>query len=81
MYTGQNSALSVLFLFFLDGEQVVIENGTFSWSAEGPPCLKRYYSFDRERLHNMCTIYIYIQYVIYTILWQCNGTIPFFVQD
>uniref|UniRef100_A0A8C9ZY76 ABC-type glutathione-S-conjugate transporter n=1 Tax=Sander lucioperca TaxID=283035 RepID=A0A8C9ZY76_SANLU len=24
-----------------DGEDVVIENGTFSWSAEGPPCLKR----------------------------------------
>uniref|UniRef100_A0A669EZI3 ABC-type glutathione-S-conjugate transporter n=1 Tax=Oreochromis niloticus TaxID=8128 RepID=A0A669EZI3_ORENI len=23
------------------GEDVVIENGTFSWSAEGPPCLKR----------------------------------------
>uniref|UniRef100_A0AAX7TMG0 ABC-type glutathione-S-conjugate transporter n=1 Tax=Astatotilapia calliptera TaxID=8154 RepID=A0AAX7TMG0_ASTCA len=26
----------------LNGEDVVIENGTFSWSAEGPPCLKRY---------------------------------------
>uniref|UniRef100_A0A669B1S8 ABC-type glutathione-S-conjugate transporter n=1 Tax=Oreochromis niloticus TaxID=8128 RepID=A0A669B1S8_ORENI len=25
----------------LNGEDVVIENGTFSWSAEGPPCLKR----------------------------------------
>nr|XP_057926636.1 multidrug resistance-associated protein 1 [Doryrhamphus excisus] len=24
-----------------DGEDVVIENGTFSWSAEGPPCLKK----------------------------------------
>uniref|UniRef100_A0A8C4HWB7 ABC-type glutathione-S-conjugate transporter n=1 Tax=Dicentrarchus labrax TaxID=13489 RepID=A0A8C4HWB7_DICLA len=24
-----------------DGEDVAIENGTFSWSAEGPPCLKR----------------------------------------
>eukprot|EP00066_Takifugu_rubripes_P022062 XP_011611328.1 PREDICTED: multidrug resistance-associated protein 1-like isoform X2 [Takifugu rubripes] len=24
-----------------DGEDVVIENGTFSWSATGPPCLKR----------------------------------------
>uniref|UniRef100_A0A3B3ZXF0 ABC-type glutathione-S-conjugate transporter n=1 Tax=Periophthalmus magnuspinnatus TaxID=409849 RepID=A0A3B3ZXF0_9GOBI len=24
-----------------DAEQVVIENGTFSWSAEGQPCLKR----------------------------------------
>ncbi|XP_068606933.1 multidrug resistance-associated protein 1-like [Brachionichthys hirsutus] len=24
-----------------DGEHVTIENGTFSWSAEGPPCLKR----------------------------------------
>uniref|UniRef100_A0A3Q1KB76 ABC-type glutathione-S-conjugate transporter n=1 Tax=Anabas testudineus TaxID=64144 RepID=A0A3Q1KB76_ANATE len=24
-----------------DGEDVVIENGTFGWSAEGPPCLKR----------------------------------------
>ncbi|XP_023277902.1 multidrug resistance-associated protein 1-like [Seriola lalandi dorsalis] len=24
-----------------DGEDVMIENGTFSWSAEGPPCLKR----------------------------------------
>uniref|UniRef100_A0A3P9IN76 ABC-type glutathione-S-conjugate transporter n=1 Tax=Oryzias latipes TaxID=8090 RepID=A0A3P9IN76_ORYLA len=24
-----------------DGEDVVIENGTFSWSKEGPPCLKR----------------------------------------
>uniref|UniRef100_A0A674MDI5 ABC-type glutathione-S-conjugate transporter n=1 Tax=Takifugu rubripes TaxID=31033 RepID=A0A674MDI5_TAKRU len=23
-----------------DGEDVVIENGTFSWSATGPPCLK-----------------------------------------
>lgn len=29
-------------LYCLDGEDVVIENGTFSWSAEGPPCLKRY---------------------------------------
>lgn len=26
----------------LDGDEVVIENGTFSWSADGPPCLKRY---------------------------------------
>ncbi|CAL8332500.1 unnamed protein product [Merluccius merluccius] len=25
----------------LDGEDVAIDNGTFSWSAEGPPCLKR----------------------------------------
>uniref|UniRef100_A0A3Q3W108 ABC-type glutathione-S-conjugate transporter n=1 Tax=Mola mola TaxID=94237 RepID=A0A3Q3W108_MOLML len=24
-----------------DGDDVVIKNGTFSWSAEGPPCLKR----------------------------------------
>ncbi|KAM7393766.1 hypothetical protein PAMP_020615 [Pampus punctatissimus] len=24
-----------------EGEDVVLENGTFSWSAEGPPCLKR----------------------------------------
>ncbi|TNN24648.1 Multidrug resistance-associated protein 1 [Liparis tanakae] len=24
-----------------DGEGLVIENGTFSWSAEGPPCLKK----------------------------------------
>uniref|UniRef100_A0A8D3EAF9 ABC-type glutathione-S-conjugate transporter n=1 Tax=Scophthalmus maximus TaxID=52904 RepID=A0A8D3EAF9_SCOMX len=24
-----------------DGEDVVIDNGTFSWSADGPPCLKR----------------------------------------
>uniref|UniRef100_A0A3Q2Y780 ABC-type glutathione-S-conjugate transporter n=1 Tax=Hippocampus comes TaxID=109280 RepID=A0A3Q2Y780_HIPCM len=24
-----------------DGEDVLIENGTFSWSAEGPPCLKK----------------------------------------
>ncbi|XP_046899863.1 multidrug resistance-associated protein 1 [Hypomesus transpacificus] len=24
-----------------DGECVVIDNGTFSWSKEGPPCLKR----------------------------------------
>lgn len=32
------------FLFarvFLEGEDVTIDNGTFSWSAEGPPCLKR----------------------------------------
>uniref|UniRef100_A0A8C5H1L3 ABC-type glutathione-S-conjugate transporter n=1 Tax=Gouania willdenowi TaxID=441366 RepID=A0A8C5H1L3_GOUWI len=25
-----------------DGDDVIIDNGTFSWSAEGPPCLKRY---------------------------------------
>uniref|UniRef100_A0A673CCA3 ABC-type glutathione-S-conjugate transporter n=1 Tax=Sphaeramia orbicularis TaxID=375764 RepID=A0A673CCA3_9TELE len=25
----------------LNGEDVAIENGTFSWSAESPPCLKR----------------------------------------
>uniref|UniRef100_A0A8D3DU69 ABC-type glutathione-S-conjugate transporter n=1 Tax=Scophthalmus maximus TaxID=52904 RepID=A0A8D3DU69_SCOMX len=25
----------------LNGEDVVIDNGTFSWSADGPPCLKR----------------------------------------
>ncbi|XP_061889552.1 multidrug resistance-associated protein 1 [Entelurus aequoreus] len=24
-----------------DGEDVTIENGTFSWSTEGPPCLKK----------------------------------------
>uniref|UniRef100_A0A665U086 ABC-type glutathione-S-conjugate transporter n=1 Tax=Echeneis naucrates TaxID=173247 RepID=A0A665U086_ECHNA len=24
-----------------DGEDLVIENGTFSWSTEGPPCLRR----------------------------------------
>uniref|UniRef100_A0A8C6UBS9 ABC-type glutathione-S-conjugate transporter n=1 Tax=Neogobius melanostomus TaxID=47308 RepID=A0A8C6UBS9_9GOBI len=24
-----------------DEEQVVVDNGTFSWSAEGPPCLRR----------------------------------------
>ncbi len=38
--------LQVLFILLdlscLDGEDVAIENGTFSWSAEGPPCLKRY---------------------------------------
>lgn len=28
--------------FLLDEEGVVIENGTFSWSKDGPPCLKRY---------------------------------------
>ncbi|KAG7263239.1 LOW QUALITY PROTEIN: hypothetical protein CRUP_001508 [Coryphaenoides rupestris] len=27
--------------YSLDGEDVAIDNGTFSWSAEGPPCLKR----------------------------------------
>uniref|UniRef100_A0A665TN30 ABC-type glutathione-S-conjugate transporter n=1 Tax=Echeneis naucrates TaxID=173247 RepID=A0A665TN30_ECHNA len=25
----------------LNGEDLVIENGTFSWSTEGPPCLRR----------------------------------------
>uniref|UniRef100_A0A8C5H3J6 ABC-type glutathione-S-conjugate transporter n=1 Tax=Gouania willdenowi TaxID=441366 RepID=A0A8C5H3J6_GOUWI len=25
----------------LNGDDVIIDNGTFSWSAEGPPCLKR----------------------------------------
>lgn len=29
-------------LLCLDGDNVAIENGTFSWSAAGPPCLKRY---------------------------------------
>uniref|UniRef100_A0A671V6B7 ABC-type glutathione-S-conjugate transporter n=1 Tax=Sparus aurata TaxID=8175 RepID=A0A671V6B7_SPAAU len=29
------------FLSHLDGEDVAIEDGTFSWSSEGPPCLKR----------------------------------------
>uniref|UniRef100_A0A8C7VU89 ABC-type glutathione-S-conjugate transporter n=1 Tax=Oncorhynchus mykiss TaxID=8022 RepID=A0A8C7VU89_ONCMY len=37
--------LSPLFLcfyiFFSDGEGVLIDNGTFSWTKEGPPCLKR----------------------------------------
>ncbi|KAG9334968.1 hypothetical protein JZ751_006191, partial [Albula glossodonta] len=27
--------------FSSDGEAVVVDNGTFSWSREGPPCLKR----------------------------------------
>ncbi|XP_059903407.1 multidrug resistance-associated protein 1-like [Gadus macrocephalus] len=27
--------------YSLDGEDVSIDNGTFSWSGEGPPCLKR----------------------------------------
>uniref|UniRef100_A0A8C6P188 ABC-type glutathione-S-conjugate transporter n=1 Tax=Nothobranchius furzeri TaxID=105023 RepID=A0A8C6P188_NOTFU len=25
----------------LEGEDVIVDNGTFSWAAEGPPCLKR----------------------------------------
>uniref|UniRef100_A0AAY5ETV2 ABC-type glutathione-S-conjugate transporter n=1 Tax=Electrophorus electricus TaxID=8005 RepID=A0AAY5ETV2_ELEEL len=29
------------FAFPLDGTSVVIKNGTFSWSRDGPPCLKR----------------------------------------
>uniref|UniRef100_A0A8D3BVD7 ABC-type glutathione-S-conjugate transporter n=1 Tax=Scophthalmus maximus TaxID=52904 RepID=A0A8D3BVD7_SCOMX len=33
--------LSEILLSFHDGEDVVIDNGTFSWSADGPPCLKR----------------------------------------
>uniref|UniRef100_A0A4W5L606 ABC-type glutathione-S-conjugate transporter n=1 Tax=Hucho hucho TaxID=62062 RepID=A0A4W5L606_9TELE len=28
-------------IFFSDGEGVLIDNGTFSWTKEGPPCLKR----------------------------------------
>uniref|UniRef100_H2TWK6 ABC-type glutathione-S-conjugate transporter n=1 Tax=Takifugu rubripes TaxID=31033 RepID=H2TWK6_TAKRU len=36
--------------FCLDGEDVVIENGTFSWSATGPPCLKRYVRVPRGSL-------------------------------
>ncbi|KAJ3614828.1 hypothetical protein NHX12_018398 [Muraenolepis orangiensis] len=27
--------------YSLDGEDIAIDNGTFSWSAQGPPCLKR----------------------------------------
>uniref|UniRef100_A0A8C7QSC6 ABC-type glutathione-S-conjugate transporter n=1 Tax=Oncorhynchus mykiss TaxID=8022 RepID=A0A8C7QSC6_ONCMY len=33
--------LSSLSIFFSDGEGVLIDNGTFSWTKEGPPCLKR----------------------------------------
>uniref|UniRef100_A0A6Q2Z876 ABC-type glutathione-S-conjugate transporter n=1 Tax=Esox lucius TaxID=8010 RepID=A0A6Q2Z876_ESOLU len=28
-------------LLFSDGEGVLIDNGTFSWTKEGPPCLRR----------------------------------------
>uniref|UniRef100_A0A674E981 ABC-type glutathione-S-conjugate transporter n=1 Tax=Salmo trutta TaxID=8032 RepID=A0A674E981_SALTR len=36
------SPLSLCFsIFFSDGEGVLIDNGTFSWTKEGPPCLKR----------------------------------------
>uniref|UniRef100_A0A8C7CGQ7 ABC-type glutathione-S-conjugate transporter n=1 Tax=Oncorhynchus kisutch TaxID=8019 RepID=A0A8C7CGQ7_ONCKI len=33
--------LSSLSIFFSDGEGVLIDNGMFSWTKEGPPCLKR----------------------------------------
>lgn len=36
---------------FLEGEDVTIDNGTFSWSAEGPPCLKRYAVQRRKSSH------------------------------
>lgn len=36
-----NFFLSLIF-FLSDEEGVIIENGTFSWSKDGPPCLKRY---------------------------------------
>lgn len=34
----------------LDGEDVMIESGTFSWTPEGPPCLKRYESKDENKI-------------------------------
>uniref|UniRef100_A0A3B5M4E0 ABC-type glutathione-S-conjugate transporter n=1 Tax=Xiphophorus couchianus TaxID=32473 RepID=A0A3B5M4E0_9TELE len=33
-----------------DGEDVMIESGTFSWTPEGPPCLKRYESKDENKI-------------------------------
>lgn len=42
VYAGFAYFVQISFLLCLDGEDVAIENGTFSWSGEGPPCLKRY---------------------------------------
>uniref|UniRef100_A0A8C6ML39 ABC-type glutathione-S-conjugate transporter n=1 Tax=Nothobranchius furzeri TaxID=105023 RepID=A0A8C6ML39_NOTFU len=45
MQVGDAPLLSVLHPLFslpcLEGEDVIVDNGTFSWAAEGPPCLKR----------------------------------------
>lgn len=43
VHVSLNFLLSlIVFSPHSDEEGVVVENGTFSWSKDGPPCLKRY---------------------------------------